>query len=84
MNIECSFPAVVSTSAVGDYILVIGGKAGVDVGWTATVELFHVRSRRWYELTNLPQALISPSATICDNLLHVIGHDGTGYSWTDS
>ena len=76
MNTARSSPAVVSTSD-GNYIVVIGGYSGV---WTSTVELFHVRSRRWYELTNLPQALTKPSATICDNQLHVIGHDGAGYS----
>ena len=77
MNTARSMTAVVSTSN-GKYIVVIGGYGGG--GWTATVELFHVRSRRWYELTNLPQALTLPSATICDNQLHVIGGDGTGYS----
>ena len=77
MNTACSFPAVVCTSD-GDYIVVIGGN--VDDDWIATVELFHVRSRRWYELTNLPQALSRPSATICDDQIHVIGHDGTGFS----
>ena len=77
MNTARSSPAVVSTSD-GNYIVVIGGDVDV-VGWTATVELFHVRSRRWYKLTNLPQALPHPSAIICDNKLHVIGYDGTGY-----
>ena len=77
MNRAHSSPAVISTSD-GNYIVVIGGYVGDR--WTATVELFHVRSRRWYELTNLPQALIRPSATICDNQLYVIGYDGTGYS----
>ena len=76
MNTARSFPAVVSTSD-GNYIVVIGGHDG---GWTATVKLFDVKSRRWYELTNLPQALVQPSATICDSQLHVIGHDDTGYS----
>ena len=76
MNTARSVTAVVSTSD-GKYIVVIGGSVGC---WTATVELFHVRSRRWYELTNLPQALPKPSATICDNKLHVIGRDGIGYS----
>ena len=77
MNTARSFTTVVSTSN-GSYIVVIGGGGVSD--WTAGVELFHVRSRRWYELTNLPQALSRPSATICDNQLHVIGGDGTGYS----
>ena len=76
MNTACSSPAVVSTSH-GNCIVVIGGCFG---RWTAKVELFHVRSRRWYELTNLPHNLTLPSATICDNQLYVIGHDGTGYS----
>ena len=78
MNTARSSPAVVSTSH-GKYIVVIGGYVGGG-RWTATVELFHVRSRRWYELTNLPQAVIRPSATICDNELYVIGSDETGYS----
>ena len=78
MNTARSFPAVVSTSD-GNYIVVIGGYVGVG-RWTATVELFHVRSRRWYELTNLPQGLPLPSATICGNEVHVIGYHGTGYS----
>ena len=76
MNTARSDTAVVSTSN-GNYIVVIGGSVG---GWTATVELFHVRSRRWYELTNLPQVVIRPSATIYDNQLYVLRHDGTGYS----
>ena len=77
MNTVRYSPAVVSTSD-GNYIVVIGG--GVRYGWTATVELFHVRSRRWYELTNLPRDLPFPSATICGNEVHVIGYYGAGYS----
>ena len=85
MNTARSDTAVVSTSN-GNYIVVIGGSVdGRLFDWTATVELFHVRSRRWYKPTNLPLALTYPSATICDNELHVIGkdvigRDGTGYS----
>ena len=78
MNTACSSPAVVSTSG-GNYIFVIGGSVGV-VDWTATVELFHARSGMWYEVTNLPQALTLPSATICDSQLHVIGDTDAGYS----
>ena len=77
MNTGRYSPAVVRTSD-GNYIVVIGG-VGVG-GWTARVELFHVRSRRWFGQTNLPQPLTLPSATICGNEVHVIGHDGTGYS----
>ena len=77
MNTVHSSPAVVSTSG-GDYIIVIGGR-GVG-GWTGTVELFQVKTRRWYKLTNIPQPLPYPSATICDNQLHMIGYDDKGYS----
>ena len=75
MNTARSYPAVVSTSG-GDYIIVIGGYGD---GWTGTVELFQVKTRRWYKLTNIPRLLDFPSATICGNQLHVIGHDN-GYS----
>ena len=77
MNTARSYLAVVSTSD-GDYHIAIGGY-GTD-GWTATVELFQVKSRRWYKLTDLPQPLPLPSATICGDQLHVIGIDGNGYS----
>ena len=78
MNTAHSRPAVVSTSG-GDYIIVIGGYCG-DGGWTGTVELFQVKTRRWYKLTNIPQPLNFPSATICGNQLHVIGWDDNGYT----
>ena len=77
MNTARSSPAVVSTSD-GDYLIVIGGYGSY--GWAATVELFQVKSRRWYKLTDLPQPLPLPSATICGDQLHVIGIDGNGYS----
>ena len=76
MNTARSDTAVVSTSD-GEYLIVIGGYVG---GWTATVELFQVKSRRWYQLTDLPQPLPSPSATICGDQLNVIGTDANGYS----
>ena len=76
MNTRRSSPAVVSTSDA-NYMVVIGGGG---VHWTDTVELFHVRSGEWYELTNLPRGLPLPSATICGSQLHVIGRDGSGYS----
>ena len=78
MNTVRSSPAVVSTSG-GDYIIVIGGRGGGG-GWTGTVELFQVKTRRWYKLTNISQPLDFPSATICGNQLHVIGYDDDGYS----
>ena len=76
MNTVRSSPAVVSTSD-GEYLIVIGGY--VD-GWIATVELFQVKSRRWYKLTDLPQPFAFPSATICGDQLNVIGEDANGYS----
>ena len=78
MNSARSRPAVVSTSD-GDYLIAIGGYDS-DGARTATVELFHVTSRRWYKLTDLPPPHPSPSATICGDQLHVIGIDGEGYS----
>ena len=77
MNTACYSPAVVSTSD-GDYLIAIGG-FGSD-GKTATVELFQVKSKRWHKLTDLPQPLPFPSATICGDQLHVIGEDADGYS----
>ena len=77
MNTARSSRAVVSTSD-GNYLIVIGGY-GCD-HWTATVELFQVKNRKWYKLTDLPQPLPYPSATICGDQLNVIGCDGDGYS----
>ena len=78
MNTAHSSPAVVSTSD-GEYLIVIGGYVGVG-GWTATVELFQVKTRRWYKLTDLPQPLPHPSATIYGDHLNVIGANANGYS----
>ena len=78
MNTARSSPAVVSTSD-GDYLIAIGGFDS-DADETATVELFQVKSRRWYTLTDLPQPLPFLSATICGDMLHVIGRDRNGYS----
>ena len=77
MNTARSLTTVVSSSD-GEYIIVIGGYVSGD--WTATVELFQVSSRRWFQLKELPQTLPLPSATICGNQLHMIGIDGDGYS----
>ena len=79
MNIARHSPAVVSTSD-GDYLIGIGGNDGGGYRWTARVELFQVKNRRWHKLTDLPQPLPFPSATICGNQLNVIGDDGNGYS----
>ena len=78
MNTARSSPAVVSTSD-GDYHIVIGGY-GSDGFLTATVELFHVKSRRWYTLTDLPEPVLHLSASIFGDQLHVIGIDDEGYS----
>ena len=76
MNTACYSPAVVSTSD-GEHLIVIGGFGSG--GWTATVELFQVKSRRWYKLTNLPQSLSFLSATMCGDQLNVIGDNANGY-----
>ena len=52
----------------------------VAIGLATTVELFQVRSSRWFELTDLPQPLIRPSATVCDNHIHVMGWDSNSFS----
>ena len=76
MNTACSKATVVSTPD-GSHVFVIGGSDK----WTTNVELFHVKTRIWYELIYFPPPLTQPSsATICDNQLHVIGHDGDGYA----
>ena len=77
MKTARSHPTVVNTSD-GDYLIAIGGFDSD--GWTATVELVQVKSRRWFKLTDLPQPLRDPSATICSDQLYVIGRDGNGYS----
>ena len=78
MNTARSYPAVVSTSD-GKHLIVIGGCDGRG-SLTATVELFQVKSRRWHQLTDLPQPLTLPSATICGDQLNVIGTEANGYS----
>ena len=80
MNTARSHPAVVSTSDGGHMNVIAIGGAGGGGGWIDAVELFHTRRRSWSRLTNLPQPLTFPSATICGNQLHVIGRDGDGYS----
>ena len=77
MNTARSTPAVVSTSD-GKYLIVIEGNIGGGL-WIATVELFQVKSRRWYKLADLPQPLHYPLATICGDQLNVIGDSANGY-----
>ena len=77
MNTARDSPAVVSTSD-GEHLIVIVGFSGGGY-WTATVELFQVKSRRSHQLTDLPQPLSLPSATICGDQLNVIGRDANGY-----
>ena len=78
MNTEHSSPAVVIISD-GEYIIVIGGWGGGG-DQTPTVELFQVKCRRWYKLTDLPQPLPYPSASICGDHLNVIQGSANGYS----
>ena len=75
MNTARSSPAVVTTSNGQHMIIIIGG-----IDWVDTVELYNTGSSNWSQLTSLPQPLILPSATICDNQLYVIGRDGNRYS----
>ena len=77
MNTVRSCPAIVTTSD-REHFIVIGGYD--DGGWNAKVELFQVRSDRWYQLNDIPNVITYPSATICGNELHVIGIGSEGYS----
>ena len=70
-------PAVVSASD-GDYIIAIGG-LGQYNQVTATVELFQMKTRRWYETMELPQPLPCPSATVCGDRVHVINGGPRNY-----
>ena len=79
MNIARSKAAVVRSSDE-KYVFVIGGYGGFGHRKTTAVELFHVKSRKWYELCDLPQPVHQPSATICCNGLYVIGGYDDGYS----
>ena len=89
MKTAQSQPAAVCTSD-GDYIIVIGRPSFTALigrcaaGGTVTVELFQVKTRQWYEITDQTQPLNCPSATICGNQLHVIGSDYNvvGYSYS--
>ena len=78
MSTARSDTAVVRTSD-SEYLILIGGGLVMVVVYTA-VELFQVKSRRWYQLTDLPQPLPLPLATICGDQLNVIGTDANGYS----
>ena len=82
MKTECTSPAVVSASD-GDYLIAIGGDFGGACLWTPLVQLFQVKTRRWYETVQLPRPLPLPSATICGDQVHVISgeyEDYGGYS----
>ena len=76
MEKERSHAVVVSTED-GGYIFVIGGGRS---GWSSTVEVFHVRSKLWFNHTSLPHPLSSPSATLSRGRVYVIGYNGDGYS----
>ena len=60
MNTARSSLAVVSTSD-GNYIFLIGGCGNCNV---TTIEFFHKRTRKWYELAYLLPRFQFPSATI--------------------
>ena len=81
MKVARSQSAAVSTPN-GEYVVVIGGFLDVPYvdHWFTTVELLHVQSRTWSKLTDLPQPLSNPSATICGDDIYVTG-DNSGYSY---
>ena len=61
----CGDLIAVSTSD-GEYVVVIGSDDRIDShGYaTTTIEIFHVRSKMWSELTSLPAYIPYPSATM--------------------
>ena len=83
MKTPRSKAAVVATAAYGTctYLIVIGGYDRD--GWVTAVEVLDVEGERWVDLLPedmLPKPLEHPTATICENQVHVIGQDGDGYS----
>ena len=76
MKTARSSTAVVSACG-GEYVVVIGGGDG---SWITSVELFQVRRKKWSELTDLPKPLTLPTATICGNVVYVIGSNSIGFS----
>ena len=78
MHTARSWPAITSANN-GDYLIVIGGLTD-DCSYTCVIELFTTKTRRWYKLTNLTEALPKPSATVCDDKLYVVGFSNKGYS----
>lgn len=79
MKTARSSPAVVCTP-YGGHRIVIGGGIGDCSGGTTAVELFHVKNRVWYRLTDFPEPFPLPSATVCGGQLNVVGTSVMGYS----
>ena len=73
MHTARSDTAVISAR---DNIIVIGG---ISKDWTTAVELFQVKTRRWYELKSLPKPCVYPSATLCGCEIYVT-NDNACYS----
>ena len=74
MNTEYESPTAISTSD-GNHVFVMEMDK-----WATNIEVFHMKSRKWYELVYLPPPLCLLSAAICNNQLYVIGSLGEGYS----
>ena len=79
MLVRRSQPAVLITPD-SRYVVVIGGDEE-NFQSIKSVEALHIENKRWYALTDLPRALYRPSATICQDKIHVIGGD-IGYSFS--
>ena len=72
LNIERTFPAVVSASYDScDYVIVVGGMRGSGSGnWITSVEIFS--NNKWHHRTDLPECLPYPSVTVTNTTLYVI------------
>ena len=62
-----------------NHLVVVGGKSQ-DGSPVSDVEFLNTLTKTWYTLTHLPQLLTAPSATLCDNRLHVISNEQVGFS----
>ena len=57
--------------AMPECILVIGGCVGIQ--WTRKVELLHIKTLKWYLMSNLPNSCSFISATKIGNIIYVVG-----------
>lgn len=67
MAVKRARPAVVTTSNDA-HVIAAGGWVN---GWTMVVELYRTQDEQWSRVCSLPQPLVAPDATFCDNRMYV-------------